>query len=341
MKKILNKIKYYLSLRVPIVCIGAKQTNQKRLLHFLPRLWLGRAGVRNYFMPAIILLLILTGCGNGNNKFDATGTFESEEIIVSSEAIGKLIRFDVEEGMQLQQNQRVGVVDTLQLFLKKKQLEATIKAVLSKQPDVATQIASFEEQIKTAATEKKRIENLVKSNAATTKQLDDINAHLDLLNKQYNAAKSNLTITKQGLQSETFPLAAQIEQIQDQINKSIITNPVDGTVLTKYAKQNEVTSNGKALYKIADLSKMTLRAYINGDQLGAVKLGQKVNVFVDSGNGEQKEMSGEIYWVSSKAEFTPKTIQTKDERANLVYAIKVKVVTDGYLKIGMYGEIKF
>jgi len=288
-----------------------------------------------------LLIFLLAGCGNGNDKFDASGTFESEEVIVSSETTGKLIRFDVEEGMQLKQNQRVGVVDTLQLFLKKKQLEATIKAVLSKQPDVAIQLAAIEEQIKTAATEKKRIENLVKSNAATTKQLDDINAQLELLNKQYTAAKSNLTITKQGLQSETFPLKVQIEQIEDQINKSKIKNPVDGTVLTRYAKQNEVTSNGKALYKIADLSTMTLRAYINGNQLGEVKLSQKVKVFVDKGNGEQKEMNGEIYWVSSKAEFTPKTIQTKDERANLVYAIKVKVTNDGYLKIGMYGEVKF
>mgnify|MGYP001584101582 CR=1 FL=1 len=326
-----NSREYYLSLRVPIVFIGAKQSQQKRLLHF----------VRNDFLAALILLLILMGCGNGNGKFDASGTFESEEIIVSSEAMGKLIRFDVEEGMQLKQNQRVGLVDTLQLYLKKKQLEATIKAVLSKQPDVAIQLAAIEEQTKTAATEKKRIENLVKSNAATTKQLDDINAQLDLLNKQYNATKSNLIITKQGLQSETFPLQAQIEQIQDQINKSKIINPVEGTVLTRYAKQNEVTATGKALYKIADLSTMTLRAYINGDQLGQIKLGQKIKVFVDKGNGEQKEMSGEIYWVSSKAEFTPKTIQTKDERANLVYAIKVKVVNDGYLKIGMYGEVKF
>ena len=161
------------------------------------------------------------------------------------------------------------------------------------------------------------------------------------MNKQYDATKSSLTITKQGIRSETLPLIAQVEQIQDQINKSIIKNPIDGTVLTRYAKQDEITSNGKALYKIADLSEMTLRAYINGDQLGQIKLDQKVNVFVDKGDGEQKEMSGEIYWVSSKAEFTPKTIQTKDERANLVYAIKVRVKNDGYLKIGMYGEVKF
>ena len=288
-----------------------------------------------------MLAFFLTSCGNGNGKFDASGTFESEEIIVSSEAMGKLVMFDVEEGMKLKEDQLIGVVDTLQLFLKKKQLEASIRAVLSKQPDIATQLAALEEQIKTTSSEKKRIANLVKSNAATTKQLDDISAQLDLLNKQFNATKSNLTITRQGLQSETSPLQIQIEQIQDQINKSIIINPIEGTVLTRYAKKGEVTAAGKALYKIADLSTMTLRAYINGDQLGEIKLGQKIKVFVDKGNGEQKELTGEIYWVSSKAEFTPKTIQTKDERATLVYAVKVSVKNDGYLKIGMYGEVIF
>jgi HlyD family secretion protein len=293
---------------------------------------------------SIALFLITTlffSCSNGNGDFDATGTFESEEVIVSSESMGKLLEFDVEEGMVLKQDQVVGLVDTTQLHLKKKQLESTIKSVLSRQPDIPTQLATIQEQIATAESEKTRIENLVKSDAATTKQLDDINSQLDVLNKQYDATKSSLTITKQGIRSETLPLIAQVEQIQDQINKSIIKNPIDGTVLTRYAKQDEITSNGKALYKIADLSEMILRAYINGDQLGQVKLDQMVRVFVDKGDGAQKELEGEIYWVSSKAEFTPKTIQTKDERANLVYAIKVRVKNDGYLKIGMYGEVKF
>lgn len=289
----------------------------------------------------VLITTILFSCSNGNGDFDATGTFESEEVIVSSEAMGKLLTFDVEEGMILKQNQVVGLVDTTQLYLKKKQLESTIRSVLSKQPDIPTQLAAIQEQIATAEREKKRIENLVKSDAATTKQLDDINSQLDVLNKQYDATKSSLTITRQGIRSETLPLIAQVEQIQDQINKSIIINPIDGTVLTRYSKQNEITSNGKALYKIADLSEMILRAYINGDQLGQVKIDQKVKVFVDKGDGEQKELEGEIYWISSKAEFTPKTIQTKDERANLVYAIKVRVKNDGYLKIGMYGEVQF
>jgi len=299
--------------------------------------------MKNRFLNIALILAaaLLFGCSNSNGDFDATGTFESEEIIVSSEAMGKLVMLQVEEGMQLKQNQIVGVVDTTQLHLKKKQLLSTIKAVLSKQPDISAQLAALQKQIETTEVEKKRIENLVKLDAATTKQLDDINSQLEVLNKQYTATKSSLTITKQGIQSETLPLIAQVEQIEDQIKKSVIINPIDGTVLTRYAKQDEITSNGKALYKIADLSDMTLRAYVNGDQLGQIKLEQKVKVFVDKGEGDQKEMSGEIYWVSSKAEFTPKTIQTKDERANLVYAIKVKVVNDGYLKIGMYGEVKF
>ena len=292
-------------------------------------------------IASILAAAFLIGCSNGNGDFDATGTFESEEIIVSSEATGKLIKFDIEEGYEIKQNQIVGIVDTTQLHLKKKQLLSSITAVLSKQPDISAQLAALQQQIETAEIEKKRIENLVKLDAATTKQLDDINSQLEVLNKQYTAAKSSLTITKQGLQSETLPLIAQVEQIEDQIKKSYITNPIDGTVLTRYAKLDEITSNGKALYKIADLSGMTLRAYVDGDQLGQIKLGQKVKVYIDKGEGEQKEMSGEIYWVSSKAEFTPKTIQTKDERANLVYAIKVKVINDGYLKIGMYGEVKF
>lgn len=287
----------------------------------------------------VFLTTILVGCGSGNEKFDATGTFEAEEIIVSSEATGKLVKLTIEEGTQLKQNEIVAVVDTIQLSLRKKQLEASVKALLSKQPDVNIQLAAIKEQIETANNEKHRIENLVKANAATTKQLDDISSQLDILNKQYEATKSSLTITKAGLQNETLPLIAQIEQIHDQINRSIVKNPIEGTVLTRYTKQNEIATTGKALYKIANLTTMTLRAYINGDQLGKIKLGQKVKVFVDKGNDEQKKLKGEIFWVSSKAEFTPKTIQTKDERANLVYAIKVKVVNDGYLKMGMYGEI--
>ncbi len=185
------------------------------------------------------------------------------------------------------------------------------------------------------------MENLLKDDAATQKQLDDLSAQLDLLQRQYEATQSTLTITRQSLQSETLPLMAQLEQIQDQISKSQITNPVNGTVLALYAKQNEVVNPGKALYKIADLSTVILRAYLSGTQLSQIKLGQQVKVFVDAPDDGNKEYTGTIAWVSDKAEFTPKTIQTKEERANLVYAIKIHVKNDGYLKLGMYGEVKF
>jgi HlyD family secretion protein len=289
----------------------------------------------------IILAPLFAACSNGSDDFDAAGTFESEEIIVSSETAGRIIRLDVEEGTFLKENQIVGLIDTIQLHLKKKQLQAAIIAVLSKLPDVETQLAAIQEQIKSAEREKKRIESLVKENAATTKQLDDISSQVEVLKKQYEATKSSLTITKQGLLNEINPLRIQIEQTEDQINKSIIKNPVDGVVLSRYSKQNEITSAGKAIYRIADLSIMTLRAYVTGDQLPRVKIGRTVKVFVDIGDGEQKELSGDLYWISSKAEFTPKTIQTKDERASLVYAIKIRVKNEGCIKIGMYGEVKF
>lgn len=300
--------------------------------------------MNNKITHSIVLIITLTpflfSCSSNNGNYDAMGTFESEEIIVSSEATGRLLQFDIEEGTILKKNQIVGLIDTTQLYLKKKQLYASIKAIMNKIPDINTQLATIREQIETAEREKIRIENLVKSNAAATKQLDDINAQIELLNKQLAASESSLSITRQGLLSETSPLEAQIEQIQDQIQKSIIENPVDGTVLTRYARQSEITAAGKALYKIADLSLMTLRAYVSGDQFSKIKPGQPVKVFIDNGEGGLNEMAGEIYWISSKAEFTPKTIQTKDERANLVYAVKIKVKNDGYLKIGMYGDVK-
>lgn len=295
-------------------------------------------------IPAYVLLLtallLLPACSGNNKGFDATGTFESDEVIVSAEANGKLLQFKAEEGKSFSKDEVVGLVDTVQLYLKKKQLIANIKALLSKQPEIAIQLATIQEQIESAKRDQKRIQNLVSANAASQKQLDDINSQLELLNKQYAATKSSLAITSNGLQSETLPLLAQIEQIDDQINKSIIRNPINGIVLTKYAEPMELTANGKALYKIANLDELNLKAYISGGQLPQIKIGQQVRVFVDKDANEYKEMQGEITWISSKAEFTPKTIQTKDERANLVYAIKVKVKNDGYLKIGMYGEIK-
>ena len=286
-------------------------------------------------------LVILGACNNGDNKFDATGNFEAQEVIVSSEASGKLLRFSVEEGQPLKKGEMVGYVDTLQLYLKKKQLKSSVNAVLARQPNMASQLATIQEQLATARKERDRFQRLLKDDAATQKQVDDINAQIGLLEKQYNALQSSLTTTNQSLQSETVPLKVQIEQVQDMINKSIVTNPIDGTVLVTYAEKDEVTGPGKGLYKIADLSSIILRAYISGNQLSTIKLGQKVEVIVDDTEEDSKKYEGEIVWISDKAEFTPKTIQTKEERANLVYAIKIKVKNDGFLKIGMYGEVKF
>lgn len=286
-------------------------------------------------------LLVATSCNRNNSEFDATGNFEADEIIISAEASGKIISLNVEEGSVIKSQTVIGLIDTIQLHLRKNQLEYSIRAVNAKQPNASVQLAAISEQIETVKREKKRVENLLKDDAATQKQLDDLNAQLELLQRQYEATQSTLAITRQSLQSETLPLKAQLEQIQDQISKSQITNPVNGTVLTMYAKQNEVVNPGKALYKIADLSTVILRAYISGNQLSQIKLGQSVKVLVDAPDDGYKEYAGTITWVSDKAEFTPKTIQTKEERANLVYAIKIHVKNDGYLKLGMYGEVKF
>jgi len=293
----------------------------------------------NYLMAA--LLFVATSCNRNNAEFDATGNFEADEVIISAEASGKIVQLGIEEGTELKSQTVIGLIDTTQLHLRKKQLEYSILAVNAKQPNANVQLAAITEQIETVKREKKRVENLLKDDAATQKQLDDLNAQLDLLQRQYEATQSTLSITRQSLQSETLPLKAQYEQVQDQIDKSQIINPVNGTVLTLYAKQNEVVTPGKALYKIADLSTVILRAYISGNQLSQIKLGQSVKVLVDASDNGYKEYAGTITWVSDKAEFTPKTIQTKEERANLVYAIKIDVKNDGYLKLGMYGEVKF
>ena len=283
--------------------------------------------------------IMLASCTSEENAFDATGTFEAKEIIVSTGVGGKIIQLKAEEGDSLTANAIVGTIDTTQLYLKKLQLQAQIKAVLSKQPDINSQIAALQEQIKTANTEKMRIDNLVAAGVGTQKQADDIRSQIAVLQKQLDAQQTALQITSQSIYQEVAPLTMQIAQVDDQLVQSAILNPVKGTVLTLYAEQGEFTTPGKAIYKIADLSTMTLRAYITGSQLAQIKLGQQVTVKIDNGEKNYSELPGTIYWISEKAEFTPKTIQTKEERANLVYAIKVKVPNNGQIKIGMYGEL--
>lgn len=290
---------------------------------------------------AVLLIIGLASCGQNSTPYDASGNFEADEVIISSEASGKILELKIDEGLALKAGQSIGYIDTTQLFLKKKQLQYSIRALLSRQPDAASQLSTIEKQIETSNYEKKRVESLLKDDAATKKQLDDLNAQVDLLQKQYRSLQISLAITTQSIQSETLPLKAQVEQLEDQIRKSVIVNPIEGTVLAKYAEQDEVVTPGKAIYKIANLSSILLRAYISGGQLVSVKLGQKVNVSVDDVEAGSKTYEGVLEWVSDKAEFTPKTIQTKDERANLVYAIKIKVKNDGFLKIGMYGDVIF
>jgi HlyD family secretion protein len=289
-------------------------------------------------LPAIA---VITSCNNNKNQLDAAGAFESVETIVSTEASGTIKEFKIEEGQVLQPGQFIGYVDSLQLYLKKKQLEAQIKAVLSGRPDEPKQIAVLEEQLKNAEKEQQRFANLVKANAGTQKQLDDISNQIEVIKKQIEAQKSTLGISSANISEQALPLQRQIDQINDQISKCRIVNPIHGTVLTKYAQDHEVVMPGKALYKIAETDTLILRAYITGSQLSEAKLDQKIKVRVDKGAKQYGEYSGIIYWVSDKSEFTPKTIPTKDERADLVYAIKVRVVNDGFLKIGMYGEVKF
>lgn len=286
-----------------------------------------------------MIWMLIVSCNRKESQFDASGAFEAEETIISSEVTGVIKRFTIEEGQILRKGDTVGIIDTTQLVLKVKQLQSQVTAVLSRNPDIKVQLEALNQQIIQAKREKSRIENMLKDGAATSKQLDDAISMVDVLESQANALTSSLNISSRGLSAETEPLQYQIAQIQDQINKSYLVNPVDGTVLSQYIRANEMVLIGKPLYKIADLSIIILRAYISGDQLSSFGLGQTVVVLVDDGDG-YKEYQGRITWISQKAEFTPKTIQTKDERANLVYAVKVNVVNDGMLKIGMYGELK-
>lgn len=314
-----------------------------------------------------IALIALSSCKERSHPHDASGTFEAEEIIVSAEATGKILQLSFDEGDSLAANAQVGAIDVVGLQLQKGQIEASLQAVGEKtndpEPQVAilkaqiqsqqAQIEVLKQQIAVAEKERLRLEKLVKSDAATPKQLDDATGQISVLQKQLAAAmeqsgvlnqqiasaRASVNLQNRGILSEKNPIQKRVDQVNDQIGRGQIKNPVSGIVLSKYAMAGEFATAGKPLYKIADLSEMTLRAYITGGQLSAVKTGQTVKVLVDDGPDKLKEFSGAVTWISNKAEFTPKTIQTKDERANLVYAVKIKVKNDGTLKIGMYGEV--
>lgn len=307
------------------------------------------------YIYLLLTLTFLNSCKNDTDNFDASGTFEADDVIVSSETSGRIVAFQAEEGVQLQQGQIAVIIDTTTLKLQAEQLSASIGALQEKTTDINPYIRTLEQQmvvqqtqLQAAERERNRMAKLVKEDAATAKQLDDMETQVSLAReqlvltaRQLDQQKNSIQTQNRSILSEQLPLEKKIAQVNDQLNKASISNPVTGTVLTKYAEAGEVTAPGKALYKIADLSTMTLRAYISGDQLSLVKLGQKVKVFTDKGEDEYKEIEGTLTWISDKAEFTPKTIQTKDERAHLVYAIKIKTKNDGSIKLGMYAEIKF
>lgn len=290
---------------------------------------------------ALGFIITLLSCKEAQKTSDASGTFEAVETIVSAEANGKILQLSLQEGDELKEGQLVGYIDSTQLHLNKLSLLQNKKTILSAKPDIRVQIESLKKELENALLDQSRIENLVKANVASPKQLDDLNAKVAVLQAKIDAQQNSLQTTTTNINEQSNNVYTQLALLNDQLSKCKIINPVQGTVLTKYAEPKEMAATGKPLYKIANLSTLILRIYITGNQLPTLKLHQQVKVLTDDGKGGFKETNGNISWISDNAEFTPKTIQTKDERANLVYAVKVLVQNDGSYKIGMYGEVKF
>lgn len=293
------------------------------------------------YSSLLALALAMTACGNGNKAYDASGVFESTEVTVSAEGNGKIMNLDIQEGDRLEAEAVVGCIDTVQLFLSKVQLEASRRAVGSGRLNISRQIAALESQIVKQRQELDRFTKLEQAGASNRKQVEDIQAQLDILERQLAAQKESLQNANSNVSGQADAIEAQIAQLEDRIRKCVITSPVSGTVLAKYSEAGELAVQGRALFKVADLENIRLRAYITADQLTNIKLGQAVKVYADQGTSGRKEYAGTLVWISDKAEFTPKTIQTRDERANLVYAVKIAVKNDGLIKLGMYGEVKF
>lgn len=294
---------------------------------------------RSFAYP--LLVLLAASCVEGNKAYDASGVFESTEVTVSAEGNGKILSLDIQEGDRLEAGQIVGCIDTVQLHLSEVQLEASRRAVGSGWLDISRQIAALESQIGKQRQEMDRFTKLEKAGASNRKQVEDIQAQIETLERQLAAQEESLNSSNRNVSGQADALEAQIEQIRDRIRKCVITSPVAGTVLAKYSEAGEFAALGRALFKVADIDNIRLRAYITADQLTTLKLGQQVRVFADQGSSGRKEYAGTFIWISDKAEFTPKTIQTRDERANLVYAVKIAVENDGLIKLGMYGDIKF
>lgn len=284
--------------------------------------------------------MLCAACSSNDSEYDASGVFEATEVIVSAKGTGELVSFHVEEGQTVDAGSELGCIDTLQLHFKKRQLMSSISATESRRLNEAQQVASIRQQIANLQKERKRFAELVRENAANRKQVDDIDYQIMVLQRQLAATQEQIGSSNSSLTGQKGSIVAQIAQVDDQISNSIVMSPIHGTVLTKYMEQGEFAAPGKPLFKVADIQDMKLRAYITADQLTALKIGQKVKVYADQGKADRKEYQGTVTWISDKAEFTPKTIQTRDERANLVYAVKISVRNDGQIKEGMYGDIR-
>lgn len=284
---------------------------------------------------------VLTACNSGDKEYDATGTFEATETTVAAEQAGTLLTFSLEEGDNIEAGTEVGLIDTTQLWLKISQTEASKAVYQSQKPDQEKQIAATRQQLAKARTEQQRYKELVADGAAPSKMLDDASSQVLVLQRQLDAQVSALQTSTNALSRQMDAADVQVRQLRDQLLKCHIKSPASGTVLEKYVERGEYVTPGKPLFKIGDVRHMYLRAYITSAQLKNVKTGQKVKVFADYGGGQKKEYVGTVTWISSRSEFTPKTILTDDERADLVYAVKIAVRNDGYVKIGMYGEVRF
>ena len=286
-------------------------------------------------------LVVLASCGNKDVDYDASGVFETTEVLVSARGTGEIVSLNIEEGQQVKANEELGRLDVTQLELKKDQLKSGKSAATSRKLNTAQQVASINQQIQNLQKEKARFQALLRDGAATQKQVDDIGYQIAVLQKQLSAVNEQVSTANTSIDGQSAGFDAQIGQVDDMLRQAVITSPIDGVILSKYAEQGEFAAPGRALFKVADVNQMRLRAYITADLLTNVKIGQKVKVYADQGEKGRKEYEGVVSWISSEAEFTPKTIQTRDERSNLVYAVKVDVKNDGIIKRGMYGDVKF
>ncbi len=297
--------------------------------------------MRKSYLLIFCCTTLLLSCKNSDNAKDATGVFEATEIIVSAEATGKLLEFKVQEGQLLKKEMVLGQIDTIQLSLKKMQFKANQLSLEAGKPDVSSQINATERELENLEFEKKRTQKLFEGDVATQKQLDDIQAQIDVLTARLKARKKSLNSSSDAIDAQFQAVEVQLDQLSDQIARCTVKSPIDGTVLVKYTEPGEFVTTGKPLFKVANMELMILKAYVTAEQLKDIQIGQRVKVPAEYGADASREYEGEITWVSDKSEFTPKTIQTQDQRANLVYAVKVAVKNDGYLKIGMYGGLKW